>query len=127
MGCIKDKETKEYFNYIKEKHSVIKIIYPESIEGEVTIKSIRKYPINRNNPFLFRYEVDIDFKGYIWGRSSYRPKMIKHEHSDLSYLSKVKLFRAMRTKVFADLKSRLSMFDVELNQIKDITKLKWVG
>lgn len=127
MDCIKDKETKEYFNYIKKKHSVIKINYPESIDGEVIIKSIRKYPISRINSSLFRYEVDIDFKGCIWGRSSYRPKMQKHQQSDISSLSKVKIYRAMRTKVFADLKSRLSLFDVQLNRLENISKIKWVG
>lgn len=49
---------------------MIKINRPENIEGEVTIKSIRKYP---GTYFLrnYIYEVDIEFKGCVWGRGWY--------------------------------------------------------
>jgi hypothetical protein len=124
MDCIRDNETKSYFNYIKKKHSVIKVSDPENIDGEVTIKSIRKYQTYQNR---FRYEVDIEFKGSVWGRGSYRPHMQKCEYVDLPNLSKIKVYRAIRMKVLNNLKSKLSLFDIQINRIEDITKLKWVG
>jgi len=124
MDCIRDKETKEYFNYIKRKHSVIKINEPENIDGEVTIKSIRKYQTYQN---YVRYEVDIEFKGSVWGRGSYRPHMQKHDYEDLPNLSKIKVYRAIRVKVLNSLKSKLSLFDIQINRAEHITKLKWVG
>jgi hypothetical protein len=119
MKCIRDKETTEIFSYIKRKHSVINLNVPESIVGELTIKSVRKY--------RYHYEVDVDFKGHIWGRGSYRPHMQKYGHTELSNLSKVKLYRVMRSKVLNDLKNRLSLFGVEIRHTRDISKIKWVG
>jgi hypothetical protein len=124
MKCIRDNETKSYFNYIKKKHSVIKVSEFESIDGQVSVKSIRKYQTYQN---YVRYEVDIEFKGSIWGRGSYRPHMQKFEHRDLPNLSKVKLYRAMRKKVLDNLKSKLSLFGVEINRPEHISKIKWVG
>ena len=124
MKCIRDNETKQLVNYIRKKHSVIKIDEPESIDGQVSIKSIRKYQTYQN---YVRYEVDIDFKGSIWGRGSYRPHMEKYEHKDLPNLSKIKLYRAMRRKVLDKLKSKLSLFDIEIKGPQDISKIKWVG
>lgn len=126
MECIRDKETKSYFNYIKRKHSVIKVNEPESIEGELTIKTIRKYPINLLSK-SFRYEVDIEFKGCVWGRSSYNGTLKKYEHRQLPTLSKIRLYRNMRQKLMPKLKTRLSLFDVQLNRIENIAKIKWVG
>ena len=119
MKCIRDKETRLLVDYIKRKHSVIKINEPESIEGELVIKSVRKYK--------HKYEVDVDFKGSIWGRGSYRPHIQKCEHKDMPNLSKVKLYRAMRIKCLEKLKSRLSLFGVEINRTEDISRIKWVG
>jgi len=119
MKCIRDNETKQLVNYIKKKHSVIKIHEPESISGELIIKSVRKYK--------YRYEVDIDFKGSIWGRGSYRPHMQKYDYKDLPNLSKIKLYRAMRIKTLSKLKSKLSIFGVDIMRVEDISKIKWVG
>jgi hypothetical protein len=119
MKCIRDKETKLLVDYIKRKHSVIKIDEPESIVGEFIIKSVRKYK--------YKYEVDVDFKGCIWGRGSYRPHLQKCEYTDISNLSKVKLYRAMRKKGLEKLKSKLSLFGVEINRPEDISRIKWVG
>jgi hypothetical protein len=119
MECIRDKETKLLFDYIKRKHSVVKINEPESIVGEFIIKSIRKYK--------YSYQIDVEFKGSIWGRGSYRPNLHRYEHTQLSNLSKVKLYRAMRKKGLSNLKSKLSIFGVELKTSSDISKIKWVG
>lgn len=126
MGCIRDKETKELFSYIKRRHSVIKINEPESIEGELKIKSVRKYPIGLMSK-QFRYEVDIEFKGYVWGRSSYSGVLKKYEQSQLASISKVRLYRLMRQKLMPEIKTKLSLFDVQLNRLENITKIKWVG
>jgi hypothetical protein len=119
MKCIRDKETKLLFDYIKKKHSVVKIDEPESIVGEFVIKSIRKYKYN--------YEVDLEFKGSIWGRGSYRPNLHRYEHTQLSSLSRVKLYRVMRKKGLTNLKSKLSLFGIEIKTTRDISKIKWVG
>jgi hypothetical protein len=119
MECIRDNETKQLFNYIKKKHSVIKINEPESIDGELIIKSVRKY--------RYKYEVDVEFKGYVWGRNSYRPNLQKYGHTELPNLSKVKLYRLMRRKVLNNLKSKLSLFGIEINRPEDISRIKWVG
>lgn len=119
MKCIRDKETRILVDYIKRKHSVIKINEPESIKGEFIIKSVRKY---KN-----KYEVDVDFKGYIWGRGSYRPNLQKCEYKDLPNLSKVKLYRVMRKKCLDKLKSRLSLFGIDINKTENISRIKWVG
>lgn len=119
MKCIRDKENTAIFSYIKKKHSVIQINEPESIVGELIIKSVRQY--------TYHYEVDVNFKGHIWGNGSYRPRLQKYEHTELPNLSKVKVYRAMRSKVFNCLKSKLSLFGVEINRIENISKIKWVG
>jgi hypothetical protein len=119
MKCIRDKETRLLFDYIKKKHSVVKIDDPESIVGEFIIKSIRKYN--------YDYEIDVEFKGSIWGRGSYQLHLHRYEHTQLSSLSKVKLYRAMRKKGLAKLKSKLSLFGIEINEARDISRLKWVG
>lgn len=119
MGCIRDKETRDLFSYIKRKHSLIKINEPESIEGELVIKSVRKYK--------YRYEVDVDFRGFIWGKGSYASKIKKYDHSDLPHLSKIKLYRIMRKKVVSYLKTKLSLFGVEITRTEHISKIKWVG
>ena len=126
MECIRDKETKSYFNYIKRKHSVIKVNEPESIEGELTIKTIRKYPINLLSK-SFRYEVDIEFKGHIWGKSMYSAVVKNYEQKQLPTLSKIRVYRMMRKKLMPELKTRLSLFDVQLNRLENIAKIKWVG
>ena len=126
MECIRDKETKSYFNYIKRKHSVIKVNEPESIEGELTIKSIRKYPMGALSK-NFRYEVDIEFKGYVWGRTGYSGGFKKYEQRQLESLSKIRLYRLMRKKLMSELKTRLSLFDIQLTRVENITKIKWVG
>jgi hypothetical protein len=119
MKCIRDKETRLLFDYIKKKHSVVKIDEPESIVGEFIIKSIRKYN--------YDYEIDVEFKGSMWGRGSYRPNLIRYEHTQISNLSKVKLYRAMRKKGLERLKSKLSLFGIEINEARDISRIKWVG
>jgi hypothetical protein len=53
--------------------------------------------------------------------------MQKFEHRELPNLSKVKLYRAMRKKVLNNLKSKLSLFGVEINRPEHISKIKWVG
>lgn len=126
MECIRDKETRELFSYIKRRHSVIKINEPESIEGELKIKSVRKYPIGLMSK-QFRYEVDIEFKGCVWGRGTYSGVFKKYEQSQLASLSKVRLYRLMRQKLMPELKTKLSLFDVQLNRLENITKIKWVG
>jgi hypothetical protein len=126
MECIRDKETKSYFNYIKRKHSVIKINEPENVEGEVIIKSIRKYPCTyylKN----FRYEVDVEFKGCIWGRSWYEGGVGKLEYSKWSISNKIKVYRLIRKKIMPELRTKLSLFDIQIDKIEKITKLKWVG
>jgi hypothetical protein len=124
MDCIRDKETKEYFNYIKRKHSVIKINEPENIDGEVTIKSIRKYQTYQN---YFRYEVDIEFKGCVWGRGWYEGGAGKLEHRFLPTYYKIKVYRLIRKKIMSELRTKLSLFDIKIDKVENITKLKWVG
>jgi len=125
MDCIRDKETKEYFNYIKRKHSVIKINEPENIEGEVIIKSIRKYP---GTYFLgnYRYEVDIEFKGCVWGRGWYEGGAGKLEHRFLPTYYKIKVYKLIRKKIMPELRTKLSLFDIKVDKGESITKLKWV-
>jgi hypothetical protein len=53
--------------------------------------------------------------------------MQKCEYVDLPNLSKIKVYRAIRMKVLNNLKSKLSLFDIQINRIEDITKIKWVG
>lgn len=125
MGCIRDKETRELFSYIKRKHSVIKFNSPEELEGEVVIKSIRKYRSLSGN--VFRYEVDIEFTGFVWGKTHYSRSIKKFEQRELSGLSKVKLYRLMRQRIMPVLKTRLSLFDIQLVRIENIAKIKWVG
>jgi hypothetical protein len=127
MDCIRDKETKEYFNYIKRKHSMIKINEPENVEGEVIIKSIRKYPSTYYLNINFRYEVDIEFKGCVWGRGFWSDGCTgKLEHRFLHTYYKIKVYRLIRKKIMSELRTKLSLFDIELDKCESITKLKWV-
>lgn len=119
MGCIRDKETRDLFSYIKRKHSVIKINEPESIQGELVIRSVRKYQ--------YRYEVDVDFRGSIWGKGTYASTLRKYDHKDLPNLSKIRLYRIMRKKVVSYLKTKLSLFGVVIERTEHISKIKWVG
>lgn len=118
MGCIRNQENKSIFSYIKRKHSVIKLNYFENIVGELIIKSVRQYQ--------YRYEVDVEFKGSIWGRGS-SGKISRFEQHQLVNLSKIKVYRIMRNKVLSDLKTKLSLFGVEIKRPGDISKIKWVG
>jgi hypothetical protein len=124
MDCIRDNETKSYFNYIKKKHSVIKVSDPENIDGEATIKSIRKYQTYQN---YFRYEVDIEFKGCVWGRGWYEGGAGKLEHRFLPTYYKIKVYRLIRKKIMSELRTKLSLFDIKIDKVENITKLKWVG
>ena len=124
MKCLRDRETIGIIKYIKRKHSVIKIDEPESIDGQVSIKSIRKYQTYQN---YFRYEVDVEFKGQFWHKSYHQKEPKKYEHKDFPGLSKIKVNRIIRKKIISYLNTRLSLFGIEIKHYDSITKFKWVG
>ena len=123
MNCIRDTNKNSVLRFIKTKHSKIKIDTEYTV-GEVQIKSIRKYghSVVRNYEY---HEVDIIFKGKLFLRT-WNGGTKEVQLKDLPTLSKIRTYRVMRHYLMPLLNSHLSKFGIELHQISDISKIKWV-
>jgi hypothetical protein len=130
MDCIKDKDTTEVFSYLKKRHSKVKVDIENKIQGEIKITSVRKY---LHYPYSlypdkdkFRYEVDVEFTGDLWGRVNWGQAQ-RFSYENVAKLSKVRAYRLIRKIILSELQKRLILFGVDITHIKDIKKLKWVG
>jgi hypothetical protein len=131
MDCIKDKDTTEVFTYLKKRHSKVKVDIENKIQGEIKITSVRKY---LHYPYSlypdkdkFRYEVDVEFTGDLWGRVSNWGAAQRCSYGQIANLSKIRAYRLIRKIILPKLKDRLILFGVDITDINDIKKLKWVG
>ena len=125
MDCIKDKDTTEVFTYLKKRHSKVKVDIENKIQGEIKIKSVRKYSLYPDKD-KFRYEVDVEFTGDLWGRVNWGHAQ-RFSYENVAKLSKVRAYRLIRKIILSELQKRLILFGVDITHIKDIKKLKWVG
>lgn len=123
MNCIRDTNKNSVLRFIKTKHSKIKVNTEHAV-GEVQIKSIRKYghSVIRNYEY---YQVDVIFKGKLFARA-WSGGVRQFELKDLPSLSKIRTFRLIRHSLMPVLNSHLSKFGIELSQMSDISKIKWV-
>jgi hypothetical protein len=92
------------------------------IRGAVTIKNYRQY--------MFRNEVDIEFKGEIFvelttceGRIWCGSDILTCEKYDIS---KIKLNRYLKKLALKEVCIRMNYFGVDIKEYRDINKIKWI-
>lgn len=95
--------------------------------GVFSIKNIRIYDID--NTFK-KVEVDVEFKGEIFAQISslkgdewYDSSILENERYRVS---KIRLNKFFRKRMFNDINSRLSYFGEKINYEDSIKKLKWI-
>jgi hypothetical protein len=92
----------------------------DGIRGVITIKNYRKY--------MFRNEVDIEFKGEIFvklnseGRIWYGSDILT---CDKYSISKIKLNRYLRKLALKEVSFRMNYFGVDVKNYREINKIKW--
>jgi len=90
------------------------------IRGVITIKNYRKY--------MFRNEVDIEFKGEIFvklnseGRIWYGSDILT---CDKYNISKIRLNRYLKKLVQKEVSFRMNYFGVDIKNYKEVNKIKW--
>ena len=93
----------------------------DEIRGVIKIKNYRKYQ--------FRDEVDIEFKGEVFvrldvvNRQWYGSDIMLNKSYNVS---KIKLNRYIRKKIFREIQIRMNYFGVDMKEYRNIVKIKWV-
>jgi len=116
---VRDSSTLSTKKMIK-KFSERKIGCNDYIRGNFVIKNWRKYQ--------FRDEVDIEFSGEIYAKIVMESNWLSSEilTNKKRQVSKIKVNRFIRKKIFLDVKIYLAYFGINLKTYHDIIKIKWV-
>jgi len=116
---IRDSSTVSTKKMIK-RFSEREIASNDFIKGSFVIKNWRKY--------TFRDEVDIEFSGEIYAKISMESTWLNSKIlTNKKYsISKIKVNRFIRKKIFLDVKIYLAYFGINLKSYHDIIKIKWV-
>lgn len=98
------------------KNSQVKIDTSE-IRGMVNLKNFRKYNFTDQVDLEFSGEIYVFFKGK---RSWVSTSLLVNEN-----VSKIKVNKFIRKRLYKTLKDYLNFFSVRLNYYTDIKKIKW--
>ena len=116
---LKDESTIATKKMVK-KFSERKFTDSSYIRGKFIIKNWRKYQ--------YRDEVDIEFIGEIYAKLVIQSDWLKSDiltnkkHS----VSKIKINRFIRKKLFFEVKTYLAYFSIDLKSYNNIVKIKWI-
>jgi hypothetical protein len=116
---IENKETKSTKIALK-KFGTQEIKFASGLEGSFKIVGYRKY--------TWGDEVDVDFIGRLEARV-YREKTKMYDSSIMknkeAKVSKVKVNRLIRKRIFDEVKSHASYFNIDIKYFSNIKKLNW--
>jgi hypothetical protein len=101
----------------------------DKVQGVLQIVGYRKVECNKYGHSQFDEQVDVVFKGKIYGTMNGRTKWIQHSDiiQNVKTISQVKLNRILRRFFFEDVQLRATIFGVRLSRSSDIKKVRWVG
>lgn len=117
---ITNDETKSTKKLLKKFPEVAISVHNERLKGSFKITHYRKY--------IFREEVDIEFKGELFAVRSSLDGRKWHKSDIYSQIgtSKIKVNKMIRRSLFNEVKAYCAYFGISLRYADDLKKVKWV-